>query len=177
MKYTQKEVDIFLKESNKIEREDSKVAFEDAQKAWDYLKTKEFLTPEIILGTHHLLMRNLRPDIAGFWRTCDVWIGGVMKPFTTVKMIEKRMKNFCTMVNTKLLEIEPDVLDQLTKDAHVRFEDLHPFEDGNGRTGRLIYLWHRQKLGLPIHIIHADWPKDKGEQMRYYQWFRGNGNV
>ena len=172
MKYNEKEVDTFLKESNKIEREDSKVAFEDAQRAWDYLKTKSMLTPEVILGTHNILMRNLRPDIAGFWRTCDVWIGGVIKEFTTVKAIEKKMKNFCLFINVAPIEKEPDVLDQIVKDTHIKFEDLHPFEDGNGRIGRLIMLWQRQKYGLPILIIHADWPKDGGETMRYYSWFR-----
>lgn len=31
---------------------------------------------------------------------------------------------------------------------HVRFERLHPFMDGNGRTGRALWAWHMQKLGM-----------------------------
>lgn len=31
--------------------------------------------------------------------------------------------------------------------THVDFESLHPFIDGNGRTGRAIWAWHMQRLG------------------------------
>lgn len=31
--------------------------------------------------------------------------------------------------------------------THVDFETLHPFIDGNGRTGRAIWAWHMQRLG------------------------------
>lgn len=31
--------------------------------------------------------------------------------------------------------------------AHLRYEALHPFMDGNGRSGRVIWLWQMLKLG------------------------------
>lgn len=30
---------------------------------------------------------------------------------------------------------------------HMKFEALHPYMDGNGRTGRLLWAWHMQHLG------------------------------
>ena len=32
--------------------------------------------------------------------------------------------------------------------CHVRFESLHPFMDGNGRTGRILWAWNMQRKGL-----------------------------
>lgn len=32
-------------------------------------------------------------------------------------------------------------------EAHCRYESLHPFTDGNGRTGRALWLWHQRRLG------------------------------
>jgi Fic family protein len=48
---------------------------------------------------------------------------------------------------------------------HVKFEKIHPFEDGNGRIGRILLNWQRVKAGLPILTIYE---KDKHA---YYKWF------
>lgn len=33
---------------------------------------------------------------------------------------------------------------------HTRYEKLHPFTDGNGRSGRLLWLWMMRRLGIPM---------------------------
>ncbi len=170
-KSDEKSLKEFLMESNAIEGVFGLKAYKDARKAWDYLNSKTFITPEVILGTHNFIAKNLRPDIAGFWRTCDVWIGGKCKPFISVQLIEDDVKNFITDMGTSP-ELPKEDLERFTKNSHIQFEAIHPFEDFNGRVGRLIYNWHRQKLGLPIHIIHADWDTGGEEQKNYYKWFR-----
>lgn len=160
-----------LRQSNQIEGEFSEVAYEDAIKAWNYLNGKKALTPKIILETHKILMRNLRPDIAGMCRNCAVWIGGKKKEFVSVKDIEITLKAFCLAGIIAAVTVEDK--ERFAKEEHIKFEDIHPFEDGNGRVGRLIYQWRRLQLGLPIHIIHADLHKgEESEQKAYYQWFR-----
>lgn len=47
----------------------------------------------------------------------------------------------------KLNKSKPGLYDNPWK-MHVAFERLHPFMDGNGRTGRVIWAWHMQRLGL-----------------------------
>lgn len=36
---------------------------------------------------------------------------------------------------------------------HARYERLHPFMDGNGRSGRVLWAWQRLKQGRPFHEI------------------------
>ena len=41
-------------------------------------------------------------------------------------------------------------------DLHVRYETLHPFTDGNGRSGRTLWAWQMVRLqdGLPLGFLH-----------------------
>jgi len=38
---------------------------------------------------------------------------------------------------------------------HFRFEDIHPFADGNGRTGRALALWELYRRGFDTHHIFS----------------------
>lgn len=41
-------------------------------------------------------------------------------------------------------------------ETHCRYETLHPFTDGNGRSGRAIWAWQmvRRQRGLPLGFLH-----------------------
>jgi hypothetical protein len=54
-------------------------------------------------------------------------------------------------------EIEPEAL----AEVHARFEQIHPFLDGNGRTGRLVLNLILVRLGYPPAVIF------KGDRRRY----------
>lgn len=166
----QKIIDEFLRHSNWIEGEYSQVALEDARDAWKvaikHLKDK--MSVKIILEIHYELMKSIRPDIAGKLRGCNVWIGGQLKLFTSKTALKKELHHVCHEINVGLLDsLGQDIRNKFSVNMHVAFEDIHPFEDGNGRTGRILYNIHRLKLGLPIHIIHQG-----DEQMEYYNWFK-----
>jgi len=152
------EIITFLDESNAIEGE-GEDALENSIEAWDYLQGEEVLTEENVLETHRILMRDLNPRIAGKYRDCDVWVGD--RKCLDFSVIEIVMRNW--LINQKANR----TTEKEIKHAHVAFEHIHPFEDGNGRTGRILMNWQRLKAGLPVLIIHTG-----AEQMSYYQWFK-----
>ena len=63
--------------------------------------------------------------------------------------------------------IYPAYSQSLIKRWHIQFEHIHPFEDGNGRTGRILMNLQLRKRGLPIMVIH-----EGKEQSEYYKWFK-----
>ena len=44
----------------------------------------------------------------------------------------------------------------LAAEAHFRFKSLHPFFDGNGRTGRLLLNWQLLRAGFPLTVIQVE---------------------
>lgn len=155
----------FIKESNHIEQEYSEEAMQDALKAWEYMRKQDKLSLMVVLKVHKLLMKRIYPTIAGKLRSCDVYIGGKQKKYISVSELVHRLDHLFTvmpLVSSGDLNLDA----KHAREAHIMFEDIHPHVDGNGRTGRIIYNWHRMMLGLPIDVIKCD------ERFDYYRWFK-----
>lgn len=58
--------------------------------------------------------------------------------------ITERLRSFCDRVNGRAWD---------AYEAHHIYEALHPFTDGNGRSGRAIWLW-QQRGHAPIGFLH-----------------------
>ena len=165
MIYTDKEMKLFIKESNAIEDVWTDEALHSSLHAWELLSEgTDTLGLLDILLAHYTLLIDLDPKYAGKLRGeigADVYIGGQKAP--DYWNVGSRICDWLRHVNDKELGewTEEDI-----KRFHISFEDIHPFGDGNGRVGRLIYCWMREKVGLPIHIIYEK------EKQEYYQWFR-----
>lgn len=91
--------------------------------------------------------------------------------------IENYMANLERFINDESLSS----LDPLIKMAiiHHQFESIHPFYDGNGRTGRIInilYLVITGLLDLPILYLSRYVTRNKGEYYRLIQAIRDKNN-
>ncbi len=158
-------IEEFLRHSNYIEKERSEEAYEAAKEAWEYADAARdklvHRTLTYIQLIHKKLMMGLNPRIAGEWRRCDIIVGGHRCPFISATSAREDILKWWE--EDFLME---DATELQIKQAHVRFEKIHPFEDGNGRTGRILYNIQRLNNIFPIHVIH-----EGAEQQEYYKWF------
>ncbi len=149
-------------------------------------KGYELLKKERLLRNAHILeiQKRLERNNAGFRKQSGTMlknpITGEIKhiPPQNHSDIQELMRNLEQYINDDTL----DELDFLVKMAiiHYQFENIHPFYDGNGRTGRIInilYLIYKGLLDLPILYLSAYIVKNKGEYYSLLQKVRDEGAI
>lgn len=157
MEVDEKELEMFLRESNAIESEYSEQAFEDSWRAWKFIINFDELTFSRLLEVHRVIMNKLNNRIAGRLRSCNVRVSDRKCPDYTL---------VSGLLNEWFVKYSKANTEGEIKKAHIEFEKIHPFEDGNGRSGRIIMNWQRLLNDLPLLIIH-----EGEEQKEYYTWF------
>jgi len=148
----------FLFESNLIENETSTRAHEDLRRAWIFAKENRYdLNLDTVKGIHHKLLERINPKIAGKIRTHDVWVrkDKCLDP----RYLSPAMETWCG-------NFYKDKTSEAIKKRSIEFMKIHPFADGNGRTGRILMNLQRINQDLPVLVIHAG-----KEQYEYYKWF------
>ncbi|MCK5212011.1 Fic family protein [Candidatus Parcubacteria bacterium] len=111
-----------------------------------YLKTDK-INEDLILKLHGLLMNGIRDD-AGRYRRHGVRIVGSNVPTANYLKVPKLMVELIKNINKK----QTDIIKQATI-IHSKFEQIHPFSDGNGRIGRLILSAMFLLNNLPPAVI------------------------
>lgn len=106
------------------------------------------LDEDAIIAMHTALLGASRPELIGHWRYQQVWIGGSnYGPFGARFVPPHHCRVPAAMADLRRF-VERDDLPVLVQAvvAHAQFETIHPFPDGNGRTGRaLIHALLRAK--------------------------------
>lgn len=107
---------------------------------FNHIANKEKIDENLALKLHSILMNGIRPD-AGAYRNHSVRITGVNLPTANYMSVPKLIPE----IMTKASEKTDDII-ALSALIHSKFEQVHPFSDGNGRVGRL--LMNAMLLGM-----------------------------
>ncbi|ETB64130.1 TPA: Fic family protein [Candidatus Nomurabacteria bacterium] len=133
-------------------------------RVYEYIKAKKeniILKQETILFIHSLLIGGINDYIAGRFRQSGefVRVGKHIAPAPEhiVRMIEVLLNEYKT-------DYEPNILKKIAY-FHLNFEHIHPFNDGNGRIGRVLVNLQLQEFGYPNIIIRNK------EKHIYYKTF------
>lgn len=124
------------------------------------IKEKKELSENEILNIHSLVLMD-RPEDKGKYRNIPVRILNTEATVAPPYLIKPKMEELVDWYRHSDLE-------QIEKIAlfHLKFETIHPFIDGNGRTGRLILNFELMKNGyVPINIKYKD-------RRKYYDAFK-----
>ena len=112
------------------------------------------LDEHAVLAMHAALLQRSHPDEAGSWRTEQVWVGGSdFGPHGAV-FVPPHHERVPDAMRDLMLFVRRDDLPVLAHAAlaHAQFETIHPFVDGNGRTGRALVHSMLRARGLTRNV-------------------------
>ncbi|MBE0675475.1 MAG: Fic family protein [Bacteroidales bacterium] len=118
---------------------------------------------EVILLLHRMLMSNISDNIAGRFRQPGEYVRVGTHIAPPPEHVEELIK--VMLYDYKAVFDSGNVIKRLAR-LHLTFEHIHPFNDGNGRIGRVIVNYILVREGyVPVNIKFID-------RNRYYDAFR-----
>ncbi|WP_243146831.1 Fic family protein [Scytonema sp. UIC 10036] len=100
---------------------------------------------------HNLILRAISPEEVGRYRQLDVRAAGTEYVYPPHYLLNDFMTEFVTWLNSPETAVQHPI--EFAAEAHLRFVSIHPFRDGNGRTGRLLMNLLLLRSGYPIVVI------------------------
>jgi len=145
---------------------------------YEIIKEKEYISTNIIIELQEIIEHNN----AGIRKTPGTSLVNsktgevIYTPPQKEKEIRDLLKNLEDYINDNNNEVDPLIKMAL---IHYQFEMIHPFYDGNGRTGRILnilYLVLNKLLDSPILYLSNYINKNKDEYYKLFTEFRENNN-
>lgn len=126
---------------------------------------KKLITHEDVLKLHAIIASDVMDQgKAGRYRDISVRIGRYLPP--APEMVSGLMSELLDWWTKEAPKWSPVVTSAI---IHYRFEDIHPFADGNGRTGRILALWELYRRGFDTHHIFSVDEFYWEDRPRYYE--------
>jgi len=125
---------------------------------------KKRLTHEDVLRLHAIMAGAVMDQgEAGRYRTISVRVGTYLPP--PPQDVSGLMFEFLEWWNKDAPKLSPVLSSAI---VHYRFEAIHPFADGNGRTGRALALWELYRRGFDTHHVFSVDEYYWEDRPRYY---------
>lgn len=130
---TRRDIEKLLKKQQKPKTQlDIEIMNSLAALRFAFSKKMKWTVPSI-KKLHAMLFDRLAPEMAGRLKSANVTVSN--EPTTDWKFAKKELKNLLLWFHNNRKKYYPPIL---ALEFHHRFEGIHPFEDGNGRIGRLL---------------------------------------
>ncbi len=126
-----------------------------------------FVTIDLMKLLHQMLIGGIDDEIAGRFRAKGEYVRVGTHIATAPGHIESQITEALGAYNGSMILF---LIDRIAK-FHLDFETIHPFNDGNGRMGRVLINWQLCQAGFPLVIIRNK------EKKYYYRAFQIYGRT
>ena len=117
------------------------------------LNADKEITTDLIKKYNKDIMENLHDLNGKFKTTQNLILGAEFEP-TKPYLVPFEIEDWCNNLSYRLEKAKTkEEKVEIIMDQHIKFEKIHPFNDGNGRTGRLLIIHSCIKEGLEPIII------------------------
>ena len=128
------------------------------------LQNEDGFDERFIKKLNETINRDIK-DTEGY-RTVQVFIRGSEH----IPPAPEKIPNLMTYFVYNYNHDEEDIFTKIAR-YHIEFERIHPFEDGNGRTGRLLLNYELLKNDIPPVVI------SKEERVKYFEFLKNNDST
>lgn len=147
---------------NRDEIQDVKNQQKALELVQDFVAAKQELSEDFIKALQRQVTSNVVDVfLRGCYRDHEVGIGQSDKLFPSPEEVKKAMPNLVATVNTMLHKNQHPAV--IAAYLHYKFLAIHPFQDGNGRTARLLMNAILLRGHYPVAVIEAS------QRYKYYE--------